>query len=83
MHAAVRLAVELLAHSSPFKAQDPDVIELPFHEKIYLFRMLQERWRKQLQDGGRTPLFSRRPVYNTFLRVLRDPAFAGLRFHRV
>lgn len=47
MYAAIRLTVDLMAHSSPFRSTDPNVIELPFHEKIYLFRTIEDAWRRQ------------------------------------
>jgi hypothetical protein len=47
MYAAIRLTVDLMAYSSPFKSTDPNVIELPFHEKIYLFRTIEDAWRRQ------------------------------------
>jgi len=47
VYAAIQLTVDLMAHSSPFKSTAPNVIELPFHEKIYLFRRIEDAWRRQ------------------------------------
>jgi hypothetical protein len=86
MYAAIDMKVQLLANSSPFGHDSkggPHVIELPFHEKIYLFRMILADYELARLQKGRTPLFSKRPQYSTFRRVLRDPHFDNLRFHRV
>ena len=98
MYAAIRLTVELLAHSSPFRSTDPNVIELPFHEQIFLFRSIEDRWRRQqARETDATDstvamdasvlstlpvIFSKKPEYRTFLKVLRND-FDELCFHRV
>ena len=87
MYAAIDMKVQFLANSSPFsqdrKGQDPTVIMLPFHEKIYLFRMILADYELARRCKERTPIFSKRPQYSTFRRVLGDAHFSNLRFHRV
>jgi len=87
MYAAIDMKVQVLAQSSPFRhdrmGQGPTVIELPFHEKIFLFRMILIDYEAARQRKERTPIFSKRPQYSTFRRVLGDPHFSNLRFHRV
>ena len=83
MYAAITHIVALLKNSSPFAGEDPDSIPLPFHEKIFLFRMVEEAHRKRLSDPEKTPWFTKKPQYKTFIWLLGDPDFAKLKFHRV
>ena len=87
MYGAICRKVKLLANSSPFafgnKGRGEDIIEMPFHEKIYLFRMIQADFESEAMQGERVPSFSRAPNYSTFRTVLKDPHFKNLRFHRV
>ena len=85
MTAAIALLVELMKNSSPFKHsdEDPDSIPVPFHEKIFLYRMIvREFWESVVSDPARAPIFSKKPKYRTFLDALRQPRFKDLAFHR-
>lgn len=99
MHGAIWVVIRHFANSSPLAPgadghhnRDPDEILMPFHEKIYLFRILQQWYaqqvRKSEESAGslehcRTPWFSRPPNYKTFLKVMRRPEFNKVKFHRV
>ncbi|CAK0866806.1 unnamed protein product, partial [Prorocentrum cordatum] len=84
MIAGIQHIVRVLVASSPLQNADPDVVELPFHEKKFLFRMLvEDLWVKARAERRRTPLFSKPPKYSTFIRALQLPVFAKLRFHRM
>ncbi|CAK0833225.1 unnamed protein product, partial [Prorocentrum cordatum] len=84
MVAGIQHVVRVLVASSPLQNADPDVIELPLHEKNLLFRMLvEDLWVKARAERGRTPLFSNPPKYSTFIRVVQFPEFSKLRFHRM
>jgi hypothetical protein len=78
-----------MKNSSPFAHGDrghgPDVIMMPFSEKIFLFRMIMLDWESETSETAETrlPRFSSKPKYSTFYRVLNDPHFSNLRFHRV
>jgi hypothetical protein len=97
MYAAIRLTVDLMAHSSPLKSTDPNVIELPFHEKIYLFRTIEDAWRRQhlaseaVSPDSRVAMASSTPfsalkvvcsMKPAYQRVLQKE-FPELRFHHV
>ena len=55
---------------------------MPFAEKIYLFRMILLDWETSQAAKTKLPLFSKKPTYATFYKVLCDPHFAKVRFHR-
>lgn len=84
---AISSKIELMKNSSPFAHGDhghsPDVIMMPFAEKIFLYRMILLDWETSRTTETRVPLFAKKPKYSTFYRVLQDPHFANLRFHRV
>ena len=52
MYAAIRLTVDFMLHSSPFRNTDPNVIELPLHEKIDFFRTIEHTWMRQQNTLG-------------------------------
>lgn len=107
MHGAIWAVVRHFALSNPLApgssghSQDPDEMLMPFHEKVYLFRVIQLWHMQQLQHQKQADLmsaesagsagsgrackvwFSTPPKYRTFLKVLRRPEFAKVKFHRV
>jgi hypothetical protein len=98
MHGAIWVAIRHFANSSPLAPgtdghkRDPEEILMPFHEKVYLFRVLQlwhaQRATESAESAGSIrqgppALFSRPPKYRTFLKVLGRPEFAKVKFHRV
>ena len=87
MYAAIAAKIELMKNSSPFAHGDhghaADIIQMPFHEKIYLYRMIMSDWETSTTVETKAPLFSKKPTYATFYRVLNDAHFMNLRFHRV
>ena len=73
MFAAVMMKVDLLRNSSPFARPgdhgdlgDDEIIQLPFHEKIYLYRMIAQDYEDDVRCPLRVPLFTSRPTYSTF-----------------
>ena len=85
MHGAIWVVIKHFADSSPYARTDPDDIQMPFSEKVYLFRLVQ-LWHARSAVSTASPgssLFTRPPSYRTFLSVLRRPEFAKVKFHRV
>jgi hypothetical protein len=86
MHAAVHRTLVLLKDSSPFARStveepgdrgdtedDTETIQVPFHEKIYLFRMILLDYNDAVENRARTPMFSTRPTYSTFRHMSTAP----------
>ena len=81
IHGAIWTVVRHFLDSSPLPDPDPELLIMPFSEKIYLFRLIL-LWSARREALG-TPLLSRRPSYRLFLKVLARPEFGKVRFHRV
>ena len=81
MRGAVWALIDELQERMPLKDDGPDAYHMPFHDKIFLFRLLQQWYKKRLQTGA-APLMQQAPNKNTFYALLREPEFHKVRFHR-
>ena len=94
MHGAVMVLCLRMRERMPFRGSDQSQIHLPLARKRQLFALLQG-WYLQRQrvpppigplmttQPPNEPLLPKPPEWRTFLDVLKRPAFAALRFHRV
>ena len=82
MRGALWALIDHLQERLPLKDQSPGVINMPFHHKIYLFRLLQ-RWHQRRLATGEAALLKKKPNQKTFFKILREPEFRCVKFHRV
>ena len=87
MHGALMVLCQSLRDQMPLKDSNPDLVNLPLSKPVQLFRMLQSWYEKSVASAASStcsePLLPKPPQYSTFRRVMRDPEFAKVRFHRV
>ena len=82
MRGAIWALIDQLHERMPLKDENPDALHMPFHHKIFLFRLLQQ-WYYRRQAEGASPLLQAPPKKPTFFAILQEPEFALVRFHRV
>lgn len=65
----LRLTDDLGDTGVPPDESSDDIILLPFHEKIYLYRMILQDYEDDVRCPLRVPLFPSKPTYSTFRHV--------------